>query len=118
MPSRHSLASRYAALGMPVLLPLSRVSVGVNSPAPPGHAASFGGFHHPGQSYRHLPMTATITTYGQLTGTASATPQAVALDLVRSYAHDCLHYELAAGYRLTPDGQASHGFSTASTSAA
>lgn len=103
---------------MPVLLPLSRVSVGVNSPAPPGHAASFGGFHHPGQSYRHLPMTATITTYGQLTGTASATPQAVALDLVRSYAHDCLHYELAAGYRLTPDGQASHGFSTASTSAA
>jgi hypothetical protein len=99
------LSQRYAALGMPVLLPLSRVQVGVSSSAPPGHPASFGGFHHPGQGYRHLQMTATITTYGQLTGTASATQQAVALDLVRSYAHDCLHYGTCHRYRLTPDGQ-------------
>jgi hypothetical protein len=99
------LSQRYAALGMPVLLPLSRVQVGVSSSAPPGHPASFGGFHHPGQGYRHLQMTATITTYGQLTGTASATPQAVAFDLVRSYAHDCLHYGTCRRYRLTPDGQ-------------
>jgi hypothetical protein len=100
------LSQRYAALGLPVLLPLSRVWVGVSSSAPPDDAASFGGFHHPGQGYRHLQMTATITAYGQLTGTAPATPQAVALDLVRSYAHDCLHYGTRRRYRLTPDGQA------------
>lgn len=99
------LSRRYAAVGMPVLLPLSRVRVGVSSPAPPGDAAWFGGFHHPGQGYRHLQMTATITAYGPLTGTATATPQAIALDLVRSYAHDCLHYGTCRRYRLAPEGQ-------------
>jgi hypothetical protein len=95
------LSRRYADLGMRGLLPLSRVWVGVSSSAPPGGPASFGGFHHPGQGYRHLQMTATITAYGQLTAGSSASPQAVALDLLRSYAHDCLHYR----YRVTPDGQ-------------
>jgi hypothetical protein len=98
------LSQRYAALGMPVLLPLSRVWVGVSSSAQPGDPTFFGGFHHPGQGYRHLQMTATITTYGPLTGTAPPGPQAVALDLVRSYAHDCLHYGTCRRYRLTPDG--------------
>jgi hypothetical protein len=100
------LSRRCAALGMPVLLPLSRVQVGVSSSAPPGDPASFGGFHHPGQGYRHLQMTAIITAYGQLTGPASASPQDIALDLVRSYAHDCFHYGTCRRYRLTPDGQA------------
>jgi hypothetical protein len=99
------LTQRYTALGMPVLLPLSRVWVGVTSSAPPGDPASFGGFHHPGQGYRHLQMTATITAYGQLTPRASASPQAIALDLLRSYAHDCLHYGTYRRYRLTPGGQ-------------
>jgi hypothetical protein len=99
------LSQRCTALGMTVLLPLSRVWAGVSSSAPPGDPACFGGFHHPGQGYRHLQMTATITTYGQLTQAVSATPQSVALDLVRSYAHDCLHYGTCRRYRLTPDGQ-------------
>jgi len=99
------VSQRCAALGMPVLLPLSRVRVGVSSSAPPGDPASSGGFHHPGQGYRHLQMTATITAYGQLTAAASASPQAIALDLIRSYAHDCLHYGTFRRYRLTPDGQ-------------
>jgi hypothetical protein len=99
------LSRRYADLGMRALLPLSRVWVGVSSSAPPGDPASFGGFHHPGQGYRHLQMTATITAYGQLTAGACASPQAVALDLLRSYAHDCLHYGTCRRYRLTPDGQ-------------
>lgn len=100
------LSQRYTALGMAVLLPLSRMWVGVSSSAASGDPASFGGFHHPGQGYRHLQMTATITTYGQLTEAASASPQAIALDLLRSYAHDCLHYGTCRRYRLTPDGQA------------
>lgn len=100
------LSRRYADLGMRGLLPLSRVWVGVSSSAPPGDPATFGGFHHPGQGYRHIQMTATITVYGQLTAGASASPQAVALDLLRSYAHDCLHYGTCRRYRLTPDGQA------------
>jgi hypothetical protein len=99
------LSRRYADLGMRGLLPLSRVWVGVSSSAPPGDPASFGGFHHPGQGYRHLQMTATITVYGQLTAGACASPQAVALDLLRSYAHDCLHYGTYRRYRRTPDGQ-------------
>jgi hypothetical protein len=99
------LSRRYADLGMRVLLPLSRVWAGVSSSAPPGDPACFGGFHHPGQGYRHLQMTATVTAYGQLTAGASASPQAVALDLLRSYAHDCLHYGTFRRYRLTPDGQ-------------
>jgi hypothetical protein len=99
------LARRYADLGMPVLLPLSRVRVGVRSSAPPGDPASSGGFHHPGQGYRHLQMAATITAYGPLTAEVPASPQAVALDLLRSYAHDCLHYGACRRYRLTPDGQ-------------
>jgi len=99
------LSRRYADLGMRVLLPLSRVWAGVSSSAPPGDPASFGGFHHPGQGYRHLQMTATITLYGQLTAGDCASPQAVALDLLRSYAHDCLHYGTCRRYRLTPDGQ-------------
>lgn len=99
------LSRRYADLGMRGLLPLSRVWAGVSSPAPPGDPACFGGFHHPGQGYRHLQMTATITVYGQLTAGACASPQAIALDLLRSYAHDCMHYGTCRRYRLTPDGQ-------------
>jgi hypothetical protein len=90
---------------MPVVLPPSRVWVGVASSAPPGDPASFGGFHHPGQGYRHLQMTATITAYGPLTPRACTSPQAIALDLLRSYAHDCLHYGTFRRYRLTPGGQ-------------
>ncbi len=99
------LARRYADLGMSVLLPLPRVWVGVGSSAPPGDPSSFGGFHHPGQGYRHLQMTATITAYGPLTAETPASPQAIALDLLRSYAHDCLPYGTCRRYRLTPDGQ-------------
>jgi hypothetical protein len=99
------LTKRYTALGMPVVLPPSRVWAGIGSPAPPGDPASFGGFHHPGQGYRHLQMTATITAYGPLTPQADASPQAIALDLLRSYAHDCLHYGTFRRYRLTADGQ-------------
>jgi hypothetical protein len=42
---------------------------------------------HPGQGYRHLQMDAAITVYGDLTRQLTASPQAIAVDLVRSYAH-------------------------------
>jgi hypothetical protein len=102
----HALMSRrYAAFGMSTLLPFSRVWAGVSSSARPGDRAAFGGFHHPGQGYRHLQMTAVITAWGDLTAPVPASPQAIALDLLRSYAHDCLHHGTCRRYRLTPDGE-------------
>jgi hypothetical protein len=50
-------------------------------------------------------MDAAVTVFGDLTGTAPASPQAAALDLVRSYAHDCLHYATFRRYRLTDRGE-------------
>lgn len=50
-------------------------------------------------------MDATVTVLGDLTGGAPASPQAAALDLVRSYAHDCQHYATFRRYRLTDRGE-------------
>lgn len=92
-------------LGIPLMLPLSRVFTGITADAVPGSTGCSGGFHHPGQGYRHLQMTATITVYGDLLTPVPASPQAIALDLVRSYAHDCLHYGTYRRYQLTPAGE-------------
>ncbi|MEU9886797.1 hypothetical protein [Sphaerisporangium sp. NPDC051011] len=81
-----ALAARYEHLGLTQLLPTDRVWVGVRS----NIEDAFGGFHHPDQGYRHLQMGAIITRYGPLDG---STPSPLAaLDLLRAYAHDCLHY--------------------------
>jgi hypothetical protein len=99
----YDILSRHCQiLGIAAMLPLSRVWVGVAASAPPGTTGSFGGFHHPGQGYRHLQMTATITVYGNLLDAVPAPPQAITLDLLRSYAHDCLHYGTFRRYQLTP----------------
>jgi hypothetical protein len=50
--------------------------------------------------YRHLQMAAIITTYGDLTGNWTRSPQIAALDLLRSYAHDCLHFGTYRRYRM------------------
>ncbi|MFF7142407.1 hypothetical protein ACFZB5_14325 [Streptomyces nodosus] len=93
------LRPRYAALGLPRLLPLDRVLYGIQSTAP----GAFGGFHHPNQGYRHLQMRPLITTYGPM-GTGFPEPsELVALDLLRAYAHDCLHYGSYRSYRLRGD---------------
>jgi hypothetical protein len=110
------MAARYEQLGIRALLPLERVWVGTRSAAGPGAARSHGGFHYPAQGYRHIQMDAAVTVFGDLTGTAPVSPQAAALDLVRSYAHDCLHYATFRRYRLTA-GARSPASSTASTSA-
>ena len=81
------MACRYAQLGIRALLPLERVWVGTSSAAVPGTPCAYGGFHHPGQGYRHLQMDAAITVYGDLTRQLTASPQAIAVELVRSYAH-------------------------------
>ncbi|MEU8141779.1 hypothetical protein [Nonomuraea sp. NPDC048901] len=100
------LSTRYAEIGIRALLPPQRVWVGVRSTAAAGSAQSFGGFHHPGQGYRHLQMNAAITLFGNLSGhTTPPTPQAVALDLLRAYAHDCLHFGTYRRYRLGPRGE-------------
>lgn len=90
------MTSRYETLGLHDLLPLDRVWVGVRTTRPDG----FGGFHHPDQGYRHLQMGAIVTRYGNLTDPAMAVPHLVALDLLRAYAHDCLHYGSHREYRL------------------
>jgi hypothetical protein len=68
-------------------------------------AGRYGGVHHPAQGYRHIQMDATITLFGDLTGQAPVSPQSAALDLIRSYAHDCLHYATFRRYRLTDRGE-------------
>jgi hypothetical protein len=97
--------ARYERLGVHGLLPLERVWVGTRSAAVPGTARSHGGFHHPAQGYRHIQMDAAVTAYGDLTGQQRVSPQSAALDLVRSYAHDCLHYATFRRYRLTDRGE-------------
>lgn len=99
------MAARYKQLGIRALLPLERVWAGTGSAARPGTARGHGGFHHPAQGYRHIQMDAAVTVFGDLTGRSAASPQAAALDLVRSYAHDCLHYATFRRYRLTDRGE-------------
>ena len=99
------MAVRYEQLGIRALLPLERVWAGTRSAAGPGTARSYGGFHHPAQGYRHVQMDAAVTVFGDLTGGTPVSPQAAALDLVRSYAHDCLHYATFRRYRLTDRGE-------------
>ncbi|MEU8040853.1 hypothetical protein [Streptosporangium sp. NPDC049078] len=93
------LADRYETLGLHRLLPTDRVWVGVRST----RANVFGGFHYADQGYRHLQMGAVVTRYGRLDRTAEA-PGLVALDLLRAYAHDCLHYGSYREYRVR-DGE-------------
>jgi hypothetical protein len=90
------LARRYATLGLRRLLPTERVWVGTSS----SQATAFGGFHYPNQGYRHMQMAAVITLYGDLTGNRTRSPQIAALDLLRSYAHDCLHFGTYRRYRM------------------
>ena len=99
------MAARYEQLGVRALLPLERVWAGTRSAAAPGSARAWGGFHHPAQGYRHIQMDATVTVFGDLTGRTLVLPQAVALDMVRSYAHDCLHYATFRRYQLTARGE-------------
>jgi hypothetical protein len=83
------LASRrYAGYGLAKMLPLDRVLVGCESSSP----VAYGGFHHPDQGYRHLQMAALITMYGPLDRRSPENPALALLDLLRAYAHDCLHY--------------------------
>ncbi|MFJ2781842.1 hypothetical protein [Kitasatospora sp. NPDC087315] len=91
------LADRYRELGLSQLLPIDRVWVGVRSI----RSDAFGGFHHPNQGYRHLQLASVITRYGRLSDPRLASPELVALDLLRSYAHDCLHFGSFREYRLT-----------------
>ncbi|MGH3898370.1 MAG: hypothetical protein ACRDTA_08960 [Pseudonocardiaceae bacterium] len=90
------LARRYATLGLRRLLPTERVWVGTSS----SQATAFGGFHYPNQGYRHMQMAAVITAYGDLTGNWTRSPRIAALDLLRSYAHDCLHFGTYRRYRM------------------
>jgi len=99
------MAARYGQLGIRALLPLERVWAGTCSAAGPGTARGYGGFHHSAQGYRHIQMDAAVTVFGDLTGQTPVSPQAAALDLVRSYAHDCLHYATFRRYRLTDRGE-------------
>ncbi|MFE2679853.1 hypothetical protein [Streptomyces hygroscopicus] len=93
------LRPRYAALGLSRTLPLDRVLLGVQS----SMDGAFGGFHHPNQGYRHLQMRAVITTLGPMATGQPERPDLAALDLLRAYAHDCLHYGAYRSYRLRGD---------------
>ncbi|MFE2291895.1 hypothetical protein [Streptomyces sp. NPDC059452] len=79
---------RYAGYGLTKMLPFDRVLVGCES----SRVGAFGGFHHPDQGYRHVQMAAVITMYGPMEGRNPERPASALLDLLRAYAHDCLHY--------------------------
>jgi len=99
---------RFRELGLTRLLPPERVWIGTASADPD----AFGGFHYPGQGYRHLQMAAVITRYGILHDQTHPDPCLVTLDLLRAYAHDSLHY---GSYRLYQWRAASHGYDIART---
>ncbi|MER7909834.1 hypothetical protein [Streptomyces sp. NPDC096068] len=80
--------NRYTELGLSQMLPLHRVLVGAEST----RSGAFGGFHHPDQGYRHLQMFAVVTVYGPMESGFPERPELALLDLLRAYAHDCLHY--------------------------
>ncbi|RST00404.1 hypothetical protein EF910_32045 [Streptomyces sp. WAC07149] len=90
------LKLRYRSLGLTQLLPAERVLVGVHS----AHPDTFGGFHHPNQGYRHMQMRAMVTAYGPLAAGLPQNPSLAVLDLLRAYAHDCLHYGSYRTYRI------------------
>ncbi|GAB3169841.1 hypothetical protein [Streptomyces incanus] len=92
--------NRYNQLGLRHMLPLDRVLVGAEST----HGGAFGGFHHRDQGYRHLQMAALITMYGPMQQDTPADPGLAMMDVLRAYAHDCLHYGSARRYVLV-DGQ-------------
>ncbi|MFE7236073.1 hypothetical protein ACFVAF_36775 [Streptomyces sp. NPDC057596] len=92
--------NRYSELGLRHMLPLDRVLVGAEST----RSGAWGGFHHPDQGYRHMQMAALITMYGPMQQDTPTDPGPAMLDLVRAYAHDCLHYGSARRYALA-DGQ-------------
>lgn len=94
------IQDRYTALGLAKLLPLDRFMVAHRST----REGAFGGFHHPGQGYRHLQMMALVTVYGDMNDGAPARPALALLDLLRGYAHDCLHYGSFRRYQLGEDG--------------
>ncbi|MFJ2022576.1 hypothetical protein ACIODW_02025 [Streptomyces sp. NPDC087897] len=84
----YAARSRYTELGLSQMLPLQRVLVGAAS----SRQGAFGGFHHQDQGYRHLQMLAVITMFGPLEQDIPERPTVALLDLLRAYAHDCLHY--------------------------
>lgn len=86
---------RYEQHGRAGLLPAERVWIGAAS----SDTAAFGGFHFPGQGYRHWQMAAVITRYGDLAGGPPSDPRLAALDLLRAYAHDSLHYSTHRAYQ-------------------
>jgi hypothetical protein len=101
-PLRYGLSvlrPRYAELGLSRLLPLERVLVGVHSSDP----GAWGGFHYPNQGYRHLQMRVVLTISGPMDTGLPARPDLAALDVLRAYAHDCLHYGSYRSYRLRGD---------------
>lgn len=89
---------RYAQFGLTRLLPPERTWIAITSADP----VAFGGFHYPGQGYRHWQMTAMITRYGHLATPTPADPSLAALDLIRAYAHDSLHYGSYRRYQWHP----------------
>ena len=89
---------RYRQLGLAGLLPPERTWIAITS----ADRVAFGGFHYPGQGYQHWQMTAVITRYGHLARPALADPSVAALDLIRAYAHDSLHYGSYRRYQLHP----------------
>ncbi len=93
------LSRRLTSFGLLDALPVDRVWVGILS----SDASSFGGFHYPRQGYRHVQLGAAVTSYGHLAASGQEHTTLTALDLLRTYAHDCLHYGSFRVYTLHND---------------
>ncbi|MBB4915075.1 hypothetical protein [Streptosporangium saharense] len=95
------MKERYRLLGLNRFLPTDRVWVGTRSTT----QGAFGGFHYPNQGYRHVQMAALITRFGCLNERDAENLAQAGLDLLRAYAHDCLHFGSFREYARTSEGE-------------
>lgn len=88
--------------------PLSphRVWVGVE-PAAGQTALSLGGFHYPGLGYHYIQQVSILTLAGPgLNDGLAVDSTLAALELLRGYVHDTMHYRSFRSYRMMPPAPA------------
>jgi hypothetical protein len=88
------------------LLPLERVFVLHNGPMEPElrQLAYLGGYYSPGQSYYHLEQVSITSVLGSFVN-GKYDKTLTTLELLRSYLHDCIHFNTFRSYKFSFNSQ-------------